>query len=157
MRLFLFLLFLVLLLPLASSHLAAGEDKVVGEYIVDFGYEPEKLTAGENSFFAIHLKDKESKEVVPFTDVWVRISQGDAILFSGLLNPTDNVAELSYYFSVSDHYEIKLRFRDGEKTLAETTFIVDVARAVGEYYQLAILGLLIVAWFWLRRRNSKNV
>ncbi len=157
MKRFLFILLVLFIIPIATAHLAAGEDRVVGDYIVDFGYEPEKLTAGENAFFAVHLKNNDTEEVVQFTDVWVRISQGDAILFSGLLNPQSDVAEFSYYFSLSDHYDIKLRFRDGEETVVETTFVVTVSKAAAEYYQLAFLGLLILGWFWLRRKNSQKI
>mgnify|MGYP001582750933 CR=1 FL=1 len=42
-RLMLIIIILIIaLIPTALSHMDAGEDKVVGEYLMDFGYSPKE-------------------------------------------------------------------------------------------------------------------
>lgn len=56
------------------AHLDGGADKTIKDYLIDFGFSPEKPKAGEKVTLAFNLVNATTKEIIEPTSVWVRIS-----------------------------------------------------------------------------------
>lgn len=109
-----------------KAHLDGGEDKVIGNYLIDFGFSSEQPRIGENIIFTFNLLDNETKEIIDFTSVWVRISSSDGIIFAGTLHQEAKNVTFSNTFSSANLYEITARFKQGNEVLIETSFPLKV-------------------------------
>jgi hypothetical protein len=152
-NLMLFILFIALI-PNVISHLDAGEDKEVDDYIIDFGYSPENPTTKDKVAIALTLFDK-NEEVIEPESVWIRISNSEKVIFAGTFKPNENIA-FTYNFPEEDTYEITARFNNDKETIVETDFSLEIKEIVplSSYYILAgiiILIIFIVTKFGIKR------
>src|SRR3989344_16639 len=77
----LFYLFLILLLiPITHAHLAAGEDKNINNYIIDFGYDPVNPKVNDQITLGFNLIDKTTNKVINPDNILVRISSSKEIV-----------------------------------------------------------------------------
>lgn len=115
-----------------------GQDKVVGNYLIDMGYNPEEPAAGQNTQFTLSLLNNETKEIFDFENVWVRISKGNEVLFASTLERIElDIASFLYTFTEPGAYETTVRFQKFNadvpeeirlaETIVETDFNVVVA------------------------------
>ncbi|HIJ11131.1 TPA: hypothetical protein HA278_03685 [Candidatus Woesearchaeota archaeon] len=152
MKLYIILLFL--LIPIANAHLDAGEDVVKEEYILDFGYSPERLMVGEESHLAVSLFD-DAREIVEFDHAWVRISNEDTIFFSSTLYPVIGNAALTYSFPHAGDYDITVRFTKNDTELVQHTFVVHVERE-HKWSLLIIAALLFLFAIMVKIKKKKR-
>lgn len=140
-------LFLLLPVFFVFAH-GTGEslEKVVGDYVVDVGYDSFNPKAFESIRFDFQLLANGNKESVPFTDTWVRIMDGNNLLFAGwLAKPTFGLTGMSYAFPKGGIYEITVRFQNDDTTVAETSFPFSVIEKEqkSRFSKEVFLGLLI--------------
>lgn len=151
-----------------STVLAHGDgasfEKEVGNYSIDIGYDPENPEAGEPARFDFKLFDKSSGAVVAFSDVWVRIEKEKNTVFAtGIHNPEFGKAGLLYSFPEAGTYTIFARFENGDKTIVETSFDLDVINSsvvtgTPPFEQPLIWGILgIMIGLFLSRVKRRNV
>ncbi len=117
-----------------QSLFAHGEgasfEKEIGDYIVDIGYDPEKLEVGTPVKLDFELSKKVSKENVPFSSVWVRVEKEKQTVFaSGIHRPEFGKTGLLYTFGEPGTYTISARFQNNEDNIAETSFTLAVSEA----------------------------
>jgi hypothetical protein len=122
---------LVLFLPafFVSGH-GTGQslERAVGDYVVDVGYDSFEPRALESIRFDFQIFLSESREPAPFTDTWVRVMEGDNLLFAGFLaKPIFGLTGMSYAFPAGGIYEVTVRFQNDDTTVAEASFPFPVA------------------------------
>ena len=121
LRIIIFLTLAISIAGFAYAHgLGGGQDKVVGNYLIDLSYSPEEPVAGQNIQFGLSLLDNETKEIADFENAWVRISKGNEVLFASTLErTTSNVASFLYTFTESGVYETTVRFQKFNEEIPE--------------------------------------
>ncbi|MBS3131556.1 hypothetical protein J4212_03945 [Candidatus Woesearchaeota archaeon] len=145
MKLFYFILIAIVFSPVfAISHLDAGIDKEAGSYIVDFGYAPVNLQAGEKSIFNFILTNKNDSGYANADRLWIRISNEEEVVLSTNLYLEGSISSLSYIFPEGGSYDIDLKFYNGMELLADTAFSVDVG-SVSEKTGKSSLNLALLA------------
>ena len=117
----------ILLLPLSVAHLEGGDDKIVGAYLIDLGYEPAVPNVTDRVNFVISLLDTTSREAIRPDHVWFRIASTEEVVFAGTFYPgeTDTVV-FTYRFPYPEEYTLTLRFFDEDKKLVETSFLMTI-------------------------------
>ena len=106
LKLSFFLVFL-LLSSLAIAHLDGGTDKIVNGNLVDFGYSPEKPIEKEPVTLSLSILDPKTKNLVTIENIWVRISRGEEVLFSAILQAEEDQVAFTHTFPEKGVYEIK--------------------------------------------------
>jgi hypothetical protein len=109
-----------------SAHLEAGEDVIINNYLIDFGYEPAELVADEPATLAFNLVSPSTQETLPFDHLWVRISSPEQIIFAGPIKQQAQHVNLAFTFPSQGQYEIVAKFKNNEETITETNFYVEV-------------------------------
>jgi len=142
--LFASVILLIYLLPFTSAHLDAGEDRVVEEYLIDFGYSPEIPTTAERTFFSFNLLNKTSNEIIYLTDALITISDSKGIIFAGKLYPEEGNIVMSYLFSEDDNYNVEITFNNGKEVLVKSNFKVRVKETLRENMMDWIIFLIMV-------------
>lgn len=125
----------------------ASYEVLVGEYIVDIGYEPEALQAGERVVFDFNLLggDRASE---PFDSVWVRIEyEGEVLLATGVAQPEYGATSLLYVVpaEVQGDITVAVRYEREGTTLAETNFPLPVKTQPRAQHALQYVLLLCAA------------
>ena len=84
MRYFILAIFyLILSVSPAAAHLAGGQDVVSGDYLIDVGWEPAELMAGQKTFLAFNLADPTALTPIEFDRMFFRIDLAGTTVFSG--------------------------------------------------------------------------
>ncbi|MCH8067493.1 MAG: hypothetical protein IIC69_02820, partial [Nanoarchaeota archaeon] len=115
---------IVALTPHALAHLDVGEDKTIGNYLIDFGYSPENPNTNDKVAIALTLFDT-NQEVIEPDSVWVRISSSKEVVFAGTLKPKNGNVAFTYKFPYAGNYEITSRFSDDKETIVEINFSIN--------------------------------
>lgn len=111
---------------LAHSE-GASFEQVVGDYLIDVGYDPEEITAGEPVRFDFELQDSSNEKETNFTNIWVRIEQGNKAFFAGsIARARFGLTGILYTFGEKGDYELFVRFEDDNGAIVETFFPVTV-------------------------------
>ena len=123
-----FLLFFITLLatPNIFAHLDVGEDKIIDSYLIDFGYSPENPTINDKISMVFNFLNNSNKENIDIDSIWLRLSNTNDVVFAGTLHPEEGSVALIYKFPEADDYEIKVRFIQNKKTLAEADFNIEI-------------------------------
>src|SRR3989338_10102719 len=135
-------LFIVILIPSALSHLDAGEDKAIGEYIADFSYSPEEPSIDGKVTMAFSLLNNTNQEGIEPESVWIRIASSKEVVFAGTLKQESGNVAFTYKFPYADDYSITARYNDNEKIIAEADFNIKIKESVPVYYY--ILGIIVI-------------
>ena len=149
---------IVALTPHALAHLDVGEDKTIGNYLIDFGYSPENPNTNDKVAIALTLFDT-NQEVIEPDSVWVRISSSKEVVFAGTLKPLNGNVAFTYKFPYADTYEITGRFNDDKETIVEVNFNVNIeGKSNLEIYYLifAIIALIIITFVIIKLKSLKN-
>jgi len=105
----------------------ASIEKVVGNYLIDLGYDPEILESDNSIIFDFDLAINETGERADFTSIWIRIVREKQTLFaSGIHRPSFGNTTMLYTFPQSGEYELITRFQSEGDTIAETSFPLKV-------------------------------
>ena len=149
---------IVALTPHALAHLDVGEDKTIGNYLIDFGYSPENPNTNDKVAIALTLFDT-NQEVIEPDSVWVRISSSKEVVFAGTLKPKNGNAAFTYKFPYAGNYEITSRFSDDKETIVEINFSINIEKTSNlEIYYLisAIIALIIIPFVIIKLKSLKN-
>ncbi|MEX2008011.1 MAG: hypothetical protein WD850_00730 [Candidatus Spechtbacterales bacterium] len=110
----------------------------VDQYRIDVGYEPEQMSVDIATLFDFLLQDRQTGEDVAFSDVWVRISQGNQTVFaSGVARPRFGTTTLTYLFPRAGSYELSVRFQNQGEAIVESTFPLTVKEGVSDIKTLS--------------------
>lgn len=159
-NLMMFILF-ILLIPNVLSHLDAGQDKVIDNYQIDFGYSPENPQISDNVAIALTLFNNTNQEVIEPESVWVRISSSKNVIFAGTLKPLNGNIAFTFKFPEVDDYEVLVRFNQDKKALVETNFNLKIKGPIIStskftYLIISILVLIIILIVLLYLKSLKN-
>jgi len=142
------LMFVLLIIPASFAHLDAGGDKVINNYLIDFGYAPENPKVSDKLTLAFNLINDTTKEVIEPSNVWIRISSSKEVVFAGTFHPEAQHIAFSYKFPYADEYEITARFKDDKGIIIETDFKIKIEGFnIGLIFIIAVLfiiGLMII-------------
>jgi len=102
-------------------------NKTTDKYILDVFYDPLDLSINGSTILTFYLKDISTKQDVPITSIWVKIAEGQKILYSGPVGPRSfGPPAITYAFPKAGQYEISARFEKDDQTLEEGTFALTV-------------------------------
>ncbi|MBS3116952.1 hypothetical protein J4421_05140 [Candidatus Woesearchaeota archaeon] len=150
-----FFVFVIILTSSSLSHLDAGEDKEVGDYLVDFSYSPKEITKDNKALLTFTILDNEKRDVIEFDKVWVRIEEKENIVFTATLSSDLDQAVLTYIFPEAGEYLITARFFKDEQKMVETSFTLSVEDDwVG--YVLLILFVLTLSVIILQQKKIQE-
>lgn len=149
-------------------------DKVVGDYTANVDYDAlSGIFTGQPVQFAFQLFNKNRSQAVDFTNIWVNITPMETnkdngytppIFDGGIIRPGFSPAGMAFTFLAAGTYDLKLRFDNGDKTLAEATFPLTVEGGEGKtlvvnsnstrnFLEGGLIGLIlgpIAVWFFKR-------
>lgn len=117
----------LLLISSAFAHLDGGEDRIINDYLIDFGFSPENPVINDEVTLAFNLINNTTKEIIEPISVWIRISSPQEVMFAGTLHPEAEHVTFVYAFPETNNYEITVRFKDNADTLVETSFKLNVS------------------------------
>ena len=140
-KLLLILVLIIALTPNVLSHLDVGEDKTIGNYLIDFGYSPENPNTNDKVAIALTLFDA-NQEVIEPDSVWIRISSSKEVVFAGTLKPKNGNVAFTYKYPYAGDYEITSRFSDDKETIVETDFHIKIEEEIPIYYYF--FGIIVV-------------
>ncbi|HEY4486947.1 MAG TPA: hypothetical protein VJB70_04415 [Candidatus Paceibacterota bacterium] len=151
-KMFLALLFVLILITQDTHAHGFGVfvEKQVGEITVDIGYEPEILTEHFPVRFDFNIVNAETQGNIPFTDIWVRISQGNVVtLATSITHASFGPTGLLYAFPQDGDYELSVRFENEDESIVETVFPFSVVAMEREFqwgkeFVAGILGSALV-------------
>lgn len=157
----LILLALILMFP-STAHLEGGKDIVVGQHVVDIGYDRDTLVSLRPTFFLIALKH-DDEAVADAQKLWVRIKNDKGIMLAATFYPEPSGAySFTTMFPDVGEYEITTRFTT-EDGVIQTTTTLDVdgrpSTMVNSQRIFFIAVLLAVAVFialCIKNNNKKN-
>lgn len=153
------ILFLLSVMPAFGHGLGETIEKEVGDYIVDFGYDPLSLFLGETTSVTFEIFRKEDREPVEFRNVWVRVTKDEETVFAGSLTKAFfGNTRLTLRLPETGEYQISARFegekeeeREGEEvfssveTLAEASFPLTILKGESQSFSLTpemIIGFI---------------
>lgn len=152
----------VLLFPAVTFAHAAGAsvERLVGEYVLDIGYDPQYPNAGEPVRLDFSLYNKDKRTAVPFTSIFVRVEGSKGLLYAGSIHASEfGLTGFALYLPEPGSYTIQARFQDGDTTIVEGAIPLSVERgdvepAQGTTYLVPIVVALLAltAGYFLGRR-----
>ncbi|HEY0907801.1 MAG TPA: hypothetical protein VGE35_00450 [Candidatus Paceibacterota bacterium] len=133
MKKILFVLLVAAVPVFASAHYGiASLEKTVGEYFFDIGYSAEFI-AGDLIRFDLAVLDETTREILPFSNVWVRIKEGDRLLFAGPIDYGEfGRPGFSFVFPREGEYTLSTRFETPSQQIPEQDFSIAVVRSPEE-------------------------
>lgn len=145
-----FIAALVLAPGLLSAHnLGASHEEMVGEYLVDIGYDPASPVEDDRLLLDLNLWDAKKVESIDFSSVWVRIENESGTLLATGVHKAEFGAT-TVLFRIPEgvtNVDVSVRFERGTDSLAEVKFLIPIGsndswyeRWSGALY--ALFGLL---------------
>ena len=113
----------------AAAHSeGASLEQAVGEYVVDIGYEPAEVMAGERLVLDFNISKGGEGGDVAFDSVWVRIAGEETLLATGIVHADIGATTLLFVIpeDVSE-LTIGTRFEKDGEVLANTEFTLPVS------------------------------
>lgn len=166
------LCFAALGVSVALSHgLGGGGDVVVGEYLLEYGYDSPVLAVQEPTRLTFNLARKDDLQPVSFSTAWVRIvrpeeggRREDVLFAGGLTEEVPGQAGMTYWFTREGPAVLSVRFLNEEGTIAETDFDVELQPAlssrgggISPVLILGIVGVLLLlsagGIIWVRHKK----
>jgi hypothetical protein len=152
---------LALALPAYAHTGGFTYEATVGDYFVDIGASKLVLNPHELILFEYNLYSKnDPNNLANFDRVYVTIGDGTKVILSTFVyRPEGMLTTLSYDFPHAGKYEMSARFENGQGTMAEVSFPLDVqskgvaADVIKSGSMFMIFGIAIGAgWMYLRKR-----
>ena len=110
---------------MARAHgSGAYMEKVVGDYLIDIGYDEIAMREGNPVAFDFNISKQEQSQKVTYTDVWIQVaSQNNETVFQGRIHKyIFGQPALILGFPQNGSYIITVRFENVEEILAEAIF-----------------------------------
>ena len=148
--------FFIVLIPNALSHLDAGEDKIIGEYIADFSYSPKEPSVDGKVTMAFSLLNNTNQEIIELESIWVRISSPKEVVFAGTLKQESGNVAFTYKFPYADDYIIAARYNSDRETIAEADFNIKIKESVPVYYYILGIIVILIVIFVVTKFNVLN-
>lgn len=157
-------------LPLLAYAHTTGSyvEKQVGEYILDIGYDPAQLIAGDRVIFDLGVL-RADRSPIEYDNVWVRLVQGSTtLLATGIARQEYGPTTLLYRLpqESAEPLVANLRFELKDGTHLESSIELPVSALSGPFYTktwvlcvaVAALGALAAAAaFSMARRRSATL
>lgn len=115
--------------PVALSAHGVGEsfEQEVGGFYIDVGYNTFLFTEGSSVRFDFLVTKSDSGEPIEYTDAFVRIEEGERVVFAGrVYRPLFGPTVLTYTFPRSGEYTFDVSFQNGDERLVEASFPLTV-------------------------------
>lgn len=118
-------------LSFTSAHsLGSSIETEKDGYLIDMGYAPDVITSGTQTRFDFDLYDIETRENIPFDNIWFRIEQDNKVYFAGGLTKQNfGSTGITYRFTEPGNYELYIRFGTSTQSIVETTNTFQVIEA----------------------------
>ena len=118
---------LVMALPV-QAHLDAGEDVLVGDYLIDFGYSPESPSVSEPMDVSFVLTDPDH-ERLDFEELAVTVFLDGSPAFRAVYFPdSERAVSFSHRFQESGVYRIEADFKNSfSETIVKRSFDLRVS------------------------------
>ena len=151
--------------PVFANGFGMALDKVVGDYTANIDYDAVNgIFAGAPVQFAFQLFNKDRTQTLSFTDAWVTVSESETdssyvppVFDAGIIQTASAPAGMVFVFPKSGSYDMVIRYDNGEKSLVEATFKLDVVGGgttesstfsknffLGAFAMLIIAGLVFI-------------
>ncbi|MBI2085683.1 MAG: hypothetical protein HYT71_04180 [Candidatus Aenigmarchaeota archaeon] len=140
------LLFLVLFSQSGAAHLGGGEDRVIGDYLVEFSYSPGAPVQDEETFIALSLANNTTIQPIDVEKVLVRISDPYKVIFSGSLLPENRNAAFTYVFPRAGSYDIEAVFYKNGIIFTSAKFSLAVQEKTSPFTPFAAAMILILLY-----------
>ena len=150
------LLIFIALIPNALSHLDAGEDKAIGEYLADFSYSPKEPSINDKVTIAFSLLNNTDQEIIELESIWIRISSPKEVVFAGTLKQESGNVAFTYKFPYADDYIIAARYNGNGETIAEADFNIKIKEPVPVYYYILGIMVILIVIFVVTKFNVLN-
>lgn len=165
------ILSIVLPFVVVAHGTGASHEEVVDGYVIDIGYDPAVVEAGTQARFDFNILNDATKEVVPFTDIWLRITKDNTTYFAGGVHKARiGLTGVSYIFPEEGEYEISVRYQNEGEAITEISFPLPVSKgtqgatggSTDSKVKSAILAAcslvvgLIIGYLVHRPRNSQH-
>lgn len=131
----------------ARAHFSGNSwEFLFGSYVIDIGYDADVFTQGSYVRFDFALKDEDTLEQADFSEVWVRVVEGErATQFAtGVHRQSLGPTTLLYVFPRAGEYRLEASYRNASgKDIATTSFPIVVEAEPGmklPWYAVALLG-----------------
>lgn len=160
----------LLLIALPALSLAHGSgvslEATVDGKVIDVGYDPEVLVAGERVVFDFTLYDETKTTEIPFDRAWVRVEGDGAVLLStgvgkAYIGPSTLLMHLPN--PVPHATKLHVRFEEKGKPLASTSFDLAIQPAetplihpLSALMAGIVTGAGIVGALWAARSRLKR-
>lgn len=143
-----------LVLPLTAAHLEGGQDKQIGEYIIDVGYEPALIKERQKANIVIALVNASTNESINPEKVWVRISDEKNVLFAGTVAQENGIVAFTYIFPKAGGYEMKMQFFRENSLLVETAVILEAQGSFAiDPILIAVMVIVATGAFIIGRKS----
>jgi hypothetical protein len=105
----------------------ASWEKIIDNYKIDIGYDPTTFIAGQAERLDFNIVDIKTGQSIPFSDVWVRISQGqDTVFASGIHRLTFGLTGMIFEFPKDGDFNMNVRFENEGNTIIQADFPINV-------------------------------
>ncbi len=143
-------------------------EKNVGKYLIDVGYNPDPVVAGDSTYFDFKIYQREpAPGDAPYRNVWVRIFQDKTTLFAtGIAHMETGATGMVYTFANPGVYSVSVRYETADETLGEVTFQVPVEASEEDmhaswlHYVVVAAGgfclCAIVVLGWQKRKSFRR-
>ncbi len=114
----------------AEGHgIGGGKDVIIGNYLIDFGYDKIYPTEEKPLLITFELKNSTTKSTAEFTLVEITIldEHGNILLSKSIYHDSSGKASLIHDFPRQGSYKIVSRFKFESKTIVEADFPIEVA------------------------------
>ncbi|TAL58268.1 MAG: hypothetical protein EPN86_00450 [Nanoarchaeota archaeon] len=149
-------LLILALIHTSMAHLAGGEDRIAGGYLVDFGFSPANITSQNSSFINFNLLENSTLRMANITSVWVRISDDKNVVFAGTFKPVNGNFGFLFTFPAGGKYEILARFYNDSKVLTEQKYNLNVTGETGDPFFETTLAIIAVLAFFAIFLNARR-
>ena len=148
-RLTLFLSTLLMPFMLHAHGIGVSLEKTVDEYLVDIGYEPEELRAGEPVRFDFQLwnNDMENLRPMEFTAVAMKIldNENEEVVFETRIAKAPlGWTGMYVSFPEAGDYTLHATYQNGDEDVTEASFPLSVEAAASMWNPLAMSAILMM-------------
>ena len=153
--------------PFAMAHETGAKlEQEAGDYLVELSYDTPQILPGQKVEFHVSLiEDHQSSnwQYAAFDTAWIQIKDPKGSAFRQVVSTTTTgVLTLQHPFTKDGNYTFSVRFLEGENTIAEAQFPLNVGSSqvteassktlVFFLFIIALAAVLYVVW---KRRQSE--
>ena len=135
--------------PVYAHATGASLYATTSPYVIDVGYDPTVVFAGESTRFDFVLASEKTGASVPYSQVWIRIKDEEhTLLATGIFRQPFGPTTLLYVFPKPGTYTVQPSYRDAdgnELAVASFSVVVQSAQEGDSSRQILLLtGALLI-------------